>query len=301
LIQLFYLLILVANFLEPKSSRVRSDAFRNSIPRLDPFNTFGVLILLADGEEAFPAQPSPSTSNLLNVPGQPNQQASHTRTTSYGSSTSTSGDSPSTGMVSSDIGDSKGDKRELLKTQAEEDQIPNNPFAFTPKQLAKLHDPKDLDVLRAMGGLRGLEIGLRTDVREGLSPDEDKLEGQITLADIWHALESRKKEDVKNGYQTEKLAEGKDGDGKEVDLVLPEEPAEKLPRSDTGGRKSSLGSRRPTAASTRTASGHPHRFSDRIKVFSENRIPERKPKNIFQLMWMALHDKILVCRVTYLG
>jgi hypothetical protein len=35
-------------------------------------------------------------------------------------------------------------------------------------------------------------------------------------------------------------------------------------------------------------------FETRRGVFSENRIPIRKPKTIFQLMWMALKDKVLV-------
>ena len=185
--------------------------------------------------------------------------------------------------------------RHLLKDKPEDPEIPNNPFAFTPKQLSKLHDPKDLNVLRAMGGLQGLEIGLRTDVTKGLSPDEDILDGQVTLADVWHALETRKKEHVKNGYQSEKQPEASNED-KDIKVVMDVfDEKEKLPRTDTEKRKHSLGSRRPTLASMKVTSHTPHRFSDRIRVFSENRIPERKPKNIFQLMWMALHDKILVC------
>jgi P-type Ca2+ transporter type 2C len=197
-------------------------------------------------------------------------------------------------VVSSDIGDAKGDKRDLLKKEGEEDQIPNNPFAFTPKQLTKLHDPKDLDVLRAMGGLKGLVLGLRTDVEEGLSPDEDTLEGQVTLADVWHQLENQKKEDVKNGYHLGKGEDDDGKDGKDIKVVLPPEPEEKLPRNDTIGRKSSTASKRPALSALRSNSGPPQHFSDRIRVFSDNRIPERKPKNIFQLMWMTLHDKILV-------
>lgn len=60
-------------------------------------------------------------------------------------------------------------------------EIADNPFAFSPKQLAKLHDPKDLNILRAMGGIDGLVSGLRTDVEEGLSSDEDPLAEKVTL------------------------------------------------------------------------------------------------------------------------
>ena len=37
-------------------------------------------------------------------------------------------------------------------------------------------------------------------------------------------------------------------------------------------------------------------FRDRQRVFGENKIPIRPPKNILQLMWIALHDKVLVIR-----
>ena len=35
-------------------------------------------------------------------------------------------------------------------------------------------------------------------------------------------------------------------------------------------------------------------FADRKRIFSDNRLPVRKPKNIFQLAWMAYNDKVLI-------
>jgi hypothetical protein len=35
-------------------------------------------------------------------------------------------------------------------------------------------------------------------------------------------------------------------------------------------------------------------FADREQFFGKNVLPKRKPKSIFQLMWIALHEKILV-------
>jgi Ca2+-transporting ATPase len=35
-------------------------------------------------------------------------------------------------------------------------------------------------------------------------------------------------------------------------------------------------------------------FSDRKRVFGENRLPERKPKSIFRLAWIALQDRVLI-------
>lgn len=62
-------------------------------------------------------------------------------------------------------------------------EIDRNPFAFSPGQLNKLLNPKSLDAFMALGGLNGIERGLRTDVDAGLSVDETALEGHITLED----------------------------------------------------------------------------------------------------------------------
>src|SRR5271170_7420326 len=79
-----------------------------------------------------------TSSNLLNVPGQSlSSGSSHQRSSSFGSS-GTSGwtPSPSSALASSDIGEDKSEERDLLKT--DEPEIPDNPFAFVPKQLSKL-------------------------------------------------------------------------------------------------------------------------------------------------------------------
>lgn len=59
----------------------------------------------------------------------------------------------------------------------------NNKFAFTPGQLGKMFNPKSLGAFHALGGLRGLEKGLRTDRQSGLSVDEEDLNGTVTFED----------------------------------------------------------------------------------------------------------------------
>ena len=59
----------------------------------------------------------------------------------------------------------------------------NNPFAFTPGQLGKMYNPKSLGAFHAIGGLQGLEKGLRTDRSSGLSADESKLDGSVSFDD----------------------------------------------------------------------------------------------------------------------
>jgi Ca2+-transporting ATPase len=62
-------------------------------------------------------------------------------------------------------------------------EVSNNPFAFSPGQLNKLLNPKSLAAFKALGGLRGLEKGLRTSITAGLSVDEARLDGSISFGD----------------------------------------------------------------------------------------------------------------------
>ena len=58
-------------------------------------------------------------------------------------------------------------------------EVEDNKFAFTPGQMGKLLNPKSLAAFHALGGLKGLEKGLRSDRREGLSLDEKELDGTV--------------------------------------------------------------------------------------------------------------------------
>ena len=59
--------------------------------------------------------------------------------------------------------------------------VENNKFAFTPGQLNKMINPKSLEAFYALGGLAGLEKGLRTNRQSGLSVDEAGLDGTISF------------------------------------------------------------------------------------------------------------------------
>jgi len=128
-------------------------------------------------------------------------------------------------------------------------EVPNNPFAFSPGQLNKLLNPKSLSAYKALGGLRGLERGLRTSVTAGLSSDEIHLEGRVTFADATASS-------PKDPYHR--------------DVSLPGQTT--LP---------ALG-------------GAQGQFEDRLRVFKDNRLPERKPDGILVLIWRAYNDKILI-------
>ncbi|WEW55235.1 plasma membrane calcium [Emydomyces testavorans] len=127
-------------------------------------------------------------------------------------------------------------------------QVTDNPFAFTPGQLNKMLNPKSLAAFRALGGPRGLERGLRTDLSAGLSIDESRLEGAVSFEEATRQ-ESKKGEDLGNE----------------------ESPKDSLSNSPGEGQ-----------------------FADRIRVFQQNRLPERKSDGFFVLLWRAYNDKIII-------
>ncbi|GJC99206.1 calcium-transporting ATPase [Colletotrichum higginsianum] len=59
--------------------------------------------------------------------------------------------------------------------------VPNNPFAFSPGHLNKLLNPKSLSAFQALGGLHGIEKGLQTDIKSGLSLDEVAVRGNVSF------------------------------------------------------------------------------------------------------------------------
>ena len=132
-------------------------------------------------------------------------------------------------------------------------QVENNSFAFSPGQLNKLLNPKSLQAFHALGGLQGLEKGLRTDILGGLSIDEKRLDGTISF-------------DQAVKPNTEQPASG-------------EGPIRSVTRRSTAG---TIGKAANDA------------FSDRKRVFSDNRLPAKKAKTFWELAWLAYNDKVLI-------
>ena len=72
----------------------------------------------------------------------------------------------------------------------------NNPFAFSPGQLNKILAPKSLAAYRALGGLRSLERGLKTDVLAGLSVDEVSISEKISFEEATRSARTKKAPDA---------------------------------------------------------------------------------------------------------
>ncbi|EKV07250.1 Calcium-translocating P-type ATPase(PMCA-type),putative [Penicillium digitatum PHI26] len=129
-------------------------------------------------------------------------------------------------------------------------QVEDNRFAFSPGQLNKMQNPKSLAAFHALGGLQGLERGLRTDLIAGLSVDEGCLEGKVEFRDVAPSVQHA---------STEKSS-----------------------------------SKSVTSAPSPASSGHGSPFEDRIRVFSQNKLPARKSTGFLKLFWAAYNDKIII-------
>lgn len=125
--------------------------------------------------------------------------------------------------------------------------VQDNRFAFSPGQLNKMQNPKSLAAFRALGGLNGLQRGLRTDLTSGLSVDETHLDGTVAFED---ATSTSSPEHAKQQQHS---------------------PPPDVPAADAATQ-----------------------FHDRIRVFSQNRLPARKSTGFFKLLWMAYNDKIII-------
>lgn len=122
-------------------------------------------------------------------------------------------------------------------------EVANKKFAYSVDQLNKLLNPKNFGALGALGGLYGLEKGLRTDVRSGLSIDETVLDDTTNFDRV-----------VARSFGTPN------------DASL-DESAMNQPQD---------------------------RFADRRRVFGINKLPEKKLKSIWELVWIAYNDRVLI-------
>ncbi|KAF6827811.1 Calcium-transporting ATPase 2-like protein 2 [Colletotrichum musicola] len=138
----------------------------------------------------------------------------------------------------------------------DDSNIPNNKFAFTPTQLHRLITARRLSALRAFGGLPGLATGLRTNLEAGLSVDEAGLDGTISFQEAVAAGEAHRSPEI---------------------TPLPpaaHEHAFKIDLKELGQHEQQT-------------------FTDRKRIFGENRLPKRKQKSFLRLAWIAFNDKLM--------
>lgn len=210
-----------------------------------------------------PVTKNENVQNFLAVPGGPNHHSRQNSVDSADGSRPRSSTQISTTLYQSEAGDAKGttvaaeldnetimnDQDALKPDQGTEDdfKVDNNPFAFSPGQMSKMFNPKSLAAFYRLGGLVGIEKGVRSNRRAGLGIDEGHLDGQVTFEQATGAGKA--------------VTEGAD-------------PASPTTRASTPEKDD--------------------QFSDRKRVFADNRLPEKKGKSLLQLMWITYNDKVLI-------
>ncbi|KAF2838811.1 calcium-translocating P-type ATPase [Patellaria atrata CBS 101060] len=231
-----------------------------------------------DSKESRPTSPhnvsSPTArwgdnQNFLSVPGGPRSRGNSMDSTAEEGHSSVSGDT----YVNTPSPSSQGDKTKIAEGRhtageilSDEDalkpdpgteadfEVEDNKFAFSPGQLMKMYNPKSLGAFHALGGLMGLERGLQTSRNSGLSIDETFVSQQVSFE--------------------EALAYASD------------QTFKKSSEDETPQRTETAKSTPPNQNESA--------YADRKRVYSDNRLPERKSKSIFQLAWIAYNDKVLI-------
>lgn len=247
-----------------------SQGSRSSIPELRPAPSF-------DSRDSRPTSPhnisSPTSrggdkqSGFLAVPGLRSRQNSIESDDGNHAATNYSGETyANSSQGDRGFGKEPGNDEIMNDAEAltpdpgtEEDfEVEDNSFAYTPGQLNKIINPKSLSAFYALGGLAGLEKGLRTNRKAGLGMDESDLDGTVTF--------------------DEAKAAAKKASSSGTDSKQP------LERVDSKASKRSV----------RRAAPADEAFYDRKRVFKDNRLPEKKGKNLLQLMWITYNDKVLI-------
>ena len=143
---------------------------------------------VAKTETSFLAVPANrSRGNSVDSEEQSNSNSSYSEETRIPSAaTSTVDRQQSTAQNSEDMINDEEALKPDPGTEADF-EVANNKFAFSPGQLGKMLNPKSYAAFHALGGLNGLEKGLRTDRFAGLSVDETQLDGTIPFATVTSA------------------------------------------------------------------------------------------------------------------
>lgn len=252
----------------PTNGAQSSHASQLSIPELQTSSSFD-----SKDRDSRPTSPhnvsSPAsrgvekgTTGFLAVPGQRSRQNSiesdeGNQSSSVGGESYTNGGNKGV-ETSPNNEDVMNDPEALMPDPGHEADFKpeHNVFAFSQGQLNKLINPKSLAAFYALGGLAGLEKGLRSNRKTGLSVDEGDLDGTVTYE---QAIAAARGEHKGNG--------------------------------DTKAPLIHVDSKH----SERRAPGSNHDpFYDRKRLFSDNRLPVKKGKTIWELMWITYNDKVLI-------
>ncbi|KAF8340444.1 uncharacterized protein EI90DRAFT_3035556 [Cantharellus anzutake] len=167
----------------------------------------------------------------------------------------------------------EGDNNTRLAIRDDDEAFDPAPFGFKPKDLAVALDRKNHGQLEAWGGIQGLLAGLGTNSERGLSSDD------VPQSIVVHG--------EKDSVELQSIPPLSLGERSAVSVDRRRfESGSQPPGVEGGDERKKEAQYNPEAY---TAS-----LGDRRRIYGSNVIPERKSKNLLQLMWHALKDRVLV-------
>lgn len=190
-----------------------------------------------------------------------------------------------------------------------DDNIDTSPFdkRVSPSRIASLVDPKDMQLLTEIGGIRGLTLALGSHMTKGLGAGSAEDPGFVNVG-------ARGNQESAIGQRHDRLD---DPSGPSNSLPVPpmkiiisppdnenhappEYSDHSRPSSPTPSEHSSKHSHHddhtttPVKGDIDYEKAYTSSMDDRQRVYGINFIPVRKSKSLLQLMWLALKDKVLV-------
>lgn len=161
--------------------------------------------------------------------------------------------------------------------KASDNSNPAENFAVSSKQLQLFHSDKDIYLVKALGGVKGLESKLDTSTTDGLLyvvPGSSAHTSDNGNSSSHHGHNERTtintQSDVSYGTLN-KSSSNSNGNGS----------------AGNGSDDTS------NAIQVDNPNNHPS-YEKRQEYFGTNRLPEKKSKNFFELVWIALQDKVLI-------
>ena len=214
---------------------------------------------------------------------------------SHSQSRSKGKDDDDHGKGGKNVDDEEQEARPVLDL-AQDEHIDPGPFKFKPYKLASLVDPKNMDLLKEMGGVDGLLQGLGTHRKKGLSR---KALSKAVDASHHESFAPRVDKDPRPGAGAGVGASQRHD--RDPEAAVSDVPKLVLtgPGDEDGGGISLAGSRSDLGeAIGEDARGNGAVYDadidERKRVFGANVLPTRETKSLLQLMWLALKDKVLV-------
>lgn len=218
--------------------------------------------------------------------------------------------------------DERHDYLQEAQQELNENQTSDNSSSFgvSNEQLQLLHSDKNIYLIKALGGLQGLESKLNTNVQKGLPYKGESPSSPSSLPEpnLNHSSSSQQRPhqtyanyNAHPNNDTTTATEANETMNHTLSTAISNSnihaspyqppisttnntPDKQRKQSSFSGPGSSLQPYSSSASdSTKNSNDNPS-FEKRQDFYGVNKLPEKKPKTFLALVWMALQDKVLI-------